>query len=113
MEQNKQLVKLYLQCISNILLINGGFLNNQGLYSGDMGLVLFFFYYADYTKDEAYRDYAFELFERVQDRIHEETPIDYENGLAGIDSAIELLVHAAGRRDRFFFGEIGYVEYTG
>ena len=32
------------------------------------------------------------MLERVYDRIHEETPIDYKNGLAGIGAAIELLV---------------------
>ena len=91
-EKNKKHINFNLQRISNILLINGGFLDIPGLYSGEMGLVLFFFYYADYTEDEAYWDYAFELLERVQDRIHKETSIDYKNGLAGIGSAIEFLV---------------------
>ena len=57
-----------------------------------MGLALFFFHYTNHVKDEIYRDYAFELLERVQERIHEETPIDYENGLSGIGCAIEFLV---------------------
>ena len=92
MGKKKQLIKSYLHRTANILMINGGFLDNPGLYSGDMGLVLFFFYYADYTEDKVYRDYAFELLERVQDRIHEETPIDYKDGLAGIGSTIEFLV---------------------
>ena len=92
MEKKELQINSKLQRIANILMINGGFLDNPGLYSGDMGSVLFFFYYANYKEDKAYRYYAFELLERVQDRIHEETPIDYKNGLAGIGSAIEFLV---------------------
>ena len=91
-ENNKSRIKSYLQRIVNILMINGGLLDNTGLYTGEMGVVFFFFYYSVYTENEAYRDYAFELLERLQDRIHEETPINYENGLAGIGSAIEFLV---------------------
>ena len=92
MEQNKQLIISHLQRIANILLINGGFLKNPGLYTGEMGLALFFYYYAKHTEDMAYGDYAFELLERVYDSIHEETPIYYKNGLAGIGSTIEFLV---------------------
>jgi len=73
-------------------MMNGGFLDNPGLYTGEMGLVLFFYLYADYTGNEVYWDYALELLEKVQDRINVETPIDYKNGLAGIGSTIEYLV---------------------
>ena len=48
----KELTKSYIQRISNILLINSGFLDNPGLFTGEMGLVLFFFRYARYSKNE-------------------------------------------------------------
>ena len=38
---HKKQIKSYLQ-ISNILLINGGFLDNPVLYLGEAGLILFF-----------------------------------------------------------------------
>ena len=60
MKKNEQLSKLYLQRISNILLINGRFSDNPGLSPGEMGLVLFFFRYARFTQNEIYSDYSFE-----------------------------------------------------
>ena len=50
MEKNEQL-NSYIRRIADILMINGGFLVNPGLYTGEMGLVLFFFHYADYTRE--------------------------------------------------------------
>ena len=73
MEQNE-----FLQRVSNTLIINGGFLDNPGLYTGDMGLVLFFFRYAGFTKNELYSAFSFDLIKKIQDRIHADTPIDYK-----------------------------------
>ena len=81
-----------LQRISNILMINGGFLDNPGLYTGEMGLVLFFFRYARFTQNGLYSDYGFDMIKRVQIRINDETPIDYKQGISGIGSAFEYLV---------------------
>ncbi len=92
MKLNEPEIKLYFQQISDILLINGGFLSNPGLYSGEMGLVLFFSHYARYTQNDLYSDYSFGLMEKIQNRIYRDTPIDYKKGLAGIGSAVEYLV---------------------
>ena len=89
---NKQNIQTILQQISDVLLINGGFLNNPGLYSGEMGLVLFFTRCARYTQNDLYIDYSYDLVEKIQKRIHRNTPINYREGLAGIGSAIEYLV---------------------
>ena len=79
------------QQISDILLMNGGFLNNPGLYAGEMGLVLFFTRYARFTNNDVYSDYSCNLIDKMQNRIHRETPLNYKHGLAGIGSAIEYL----------------------
>jgi len=92
MEKNEQLIKSYLQRISNMLIINGGFLDSPGLYFGEMSLVLFFFQYARFTQNELYTDYSFDLIEIIQSRISYDTPIGYEHGLTGIGSAFEYLV---------------------
>ena len=91
MELKEKQLQFYLQKISNYLLINGGFLDNPGLYSGEMGLVLFFFRYADFTNNELYSEYGFDLIETVQNRINQETSLDYKQGLTGIGSAFEYL----------------------
>ena len=92
MIQNENQIKSHLQRISNTLLINGGFLNNPGLYSGEMGLALFFAQYARFSQNELYSDYSFNLIEIIQKSIHKGTPVNYKNGLAGIGSSIEYLV---------------------
>ena len=43
-----------IQRIANILLMKGGFLDNPGLYTGEMGLVLFFARYARYTQNNLF-----------------------------------------------------------
>ena len=80
-----------IQQISDVLLMNGGFLNNPGLYKGEMGLVLFFTRYARFTKNDVYADYAYYLIQKIQNLINRDTPINYKNGLAGVGSAIEYL----------------------
>jgi len=92
MEHKEDNINEILQQISDILLINGGFLYSPGLYDGEMGLVLFFTRYARYTQNGLYLDYAYDLIERTQNRIHHHIPISYKHGLAGIGSAIEYLV---------------------
>ena len=82
----------FLHRISNILMLNGGFLNNHGLYTGDIGLALYFFRYVRNTQNVLYTEYAFYMVEKIQNNIHQETPISYKDGLAGIGSAIEYLV---------------------
>ena len=85
-------IQSIVQQISDVLLINGGFLNNSGLYTGEMGLVLFFSRYARFIHNDLYLDYAYGLIEKIQRRIHRDTPITYKHGLTGIGSAIEYLV---------------------
>ena len=80
-----------IQQISDILLINGGFLSNPGLYTGEMGLVLFVTRYAHFTQNELYYNYAHSLIEKIQNRIHNDTPLNYKQGLTGIGSVIEYL----------------------
>jgi len=82
----------YLHRISNTLMINGGFLGNSGLYSGEMGLVLFFYHYARSIKNEIYSEYGANLFRTIQNKISLNTPINYKLGLSGIGSTIEYLV---------------------
>ena len=92
MEYSKQNTQLTLQKISNILMINGGFSENPGLYSGETGIALFFFHYGHFAQNEIYTEYGFEMIEKIQSIIHQQTPIDYRNGLSGIGSTIEYLV---------------------
>ena len=84
--------QLHLQQISDLFLINGGYLDNPGLYTGEMGLALFFARYARFTQNELYADFCYDLLDRVKRKIYKETSINYKAGLAGIGAVIEYLV---------------------
>lgn len=92
MEYSEQDKKKVLQRIANILLLNGGFLGNPGLYTGEMGLVLFFARYARFTQNNLFTEYSIDLIEKIQHSIHQNTAINYNDGLAGIGATIEYLV---------------------
>ena len=88
----KKEIESIIRQIADLLMVNGSFLLNPGLFYGDMGLVLFFTRYARYTQNELYLDYSYDLMGKIQKSINRESPINYVNGLAGIGSAIEYLV---------------------
>jgi hypothetical protein len=78
--------------IVNTLLLNASFIDNIGLMHGKMGLSIFFFHLARRTKSQMYEDYAGELIDEIYDELSGNTPMDFENGLAGIGWGIEYLV---------------------
>ena len=92
MELTEQQIKEYLERIANILMLNGGFMDSPGLYSGEMGVALFFFHYADFTQNEVYSEYGIVLLEGIQEKISQDTPVGYHHGLTGMGSTIEYLV---------------------
>ena len=93
MDTNEKAINMsYLGRISNILLINGGFLANPGLFTGEMSLILFFFHFSRFTHNKIYSEYSSHLLEKIQKKINTNTSICYEQGLTGIGSAIEYLV---------------------
>jgi len=80
------------QRIINTLLLNASFIDNLGLMHGKMGISIFFFQIARQTKNQIYEDYAGELIDEIYEEITENTPVNFENGLAGIGWEIEYSV---------------------
>ena len=80
------------QRIINTLLLNASFIENLGLMHGKMGIAIFFFHLARETNNAIYEDYAGELIDEIYEEISVNTPLDFENGLAGIGWGIEYLV---------------------
>lgn len=74
------------------LLLNFHFAPNEGLLNGKMGGVIFFGYYAQYTGKTYFREYAEELLDDIFDRVHENIPINFIDGLCGIGWGIEYLI---------------------
>lgn len=77
--------------IANYLVINASFTNSLGLFHGKMGIVIFFYHYARYFRNPDYEEFADELLGEVYEDIHNELPVDFENGLCGIGWAVEYL----------------------
>ena len=77
--------------INNALLLNTSFIDNLGLMHGKMGICIYFFHLARDTSNSIYEDYAEELIDEIFEEINTSTPLDFENGLAGIGWGIEYL----------------------
>lgn len=80
------------QRLINTLLLNASFIDNPGLMHGKMGISIFFYHLARQTNNQIYEDYAGELIDEIYEEISVNTPVDFENGLAGIGWGIEYLV---------------------
>ena len=81
------------QRISNTLLLNASFIGNIGVLHGKMGISICFYHLARQTGNQIYEDYAGELIDEIYEEITANTPVGFENGLAGIGYGIEYLVH--------------------
>lgn len=82
------------QRITNALLLNASFIDNPGLMHGKMGIAIYFFHLARETENQIYEDYAGELIDEIYEEISITTPLDLENGLAGIGWGIEYLAQS-------------------
>ena len=80
------------QQIIHALLLNASFIDNLGLLNGKMGIAIYFFHLAREIKNQIYEDFAGELIDEIYEEITLNTPLDFENGLAGIGWGIEYLV---------------------
>lgn len=78
--------------ITNTLLISSGFINNKGLLNGKLGIAAFLFYLSRKKHERIHTKYAETLIDEVFEAVSDKTPLDFENGLAGIGWGIEYLV---------------------
>ncbi len=85
-------IKKDLQQIVDMLLLNGTLTECPGLLHGKMGIAIFFFHYAKFTKNELFADYAMDVISGLLDQIHVNSPADYGRGLAGIGVGFDYLV---------------------
>ena len=74
------------------LTINSSFTGDLGLFHGRMGIILFFAHYARATQSKHYEDFAGYLLDELYEEIHNDLPVNLENGLCGIGWGIEYLV---------------------
>lgn len=63
-----------------------------GLFSGKMGICIYFFHQARLTKNKKYEKFAEKLLDSIYSQIHLQGSIDIEDGLAGICLGIDYLI---------------------
>lgn len=80
-----------LKKIADYQLLQTGYIPENGLFNGKTGIALFFFYYARYTANPIYEDFAGEILEELGKGISVRTPITFANGLCGIGWSIEYM----------------------
>jgi len=104
MDVNNMSIEQRLQQIANMLVLNGTLTDSPGLIHGKTGIALFFFHYALYTSNGLYEHYALDLIGEMQSQIHNNSPADYENGLAGIGVGIDYFIsnHFLDVEDDYF-----------
>jgi len=88
----KQHIASRLQRIANLLLLNASIIDNLGLLNGKMGIAIFFYHYAYHTGNEMYEVKAGELIDEIYGEIHQNTSVNYADGLSGFGAGIEYLV---------------------
>lgn len=81
-----------LQQIVEMLLLNGTLTEDPGLVHGKMGIAVFLFHYARYTKNMLFEDYAMDLIGEMQNQLYANSCADYEKGVAGIGVGIGYLI---------------------
>lgn len=70
--------------IVNHNILYGSFNPDLSLFTGRMGLVLFFFHYSRYTKSALYENFAEELLDDIYEDITNDMPVSLEDGLCGV-----------------------------
>lgn len=81
-----------LSLIVNNLILNSSNLQNLGLYRGKMGIILFFYHYAQYSRNIIYEDFANELIDELCDELTTQLPTTFDDGLCGIGWGLEYLI---------------------
>ena len=81
-----------LKKIAQHLMLNASFADTSGLLNGKMGVVVFFFHYAKYSKKSIYKKFAYELLDEIYEDICPDTPVDFKDGLSGIAWGIDYFI---------------------
>lgn len=82
-----------LQSIANAISLNLPVITEPGLMDGKMGACLFYYHYGAYAKSQYYTNLASAVLDELFESVDDDTPLNFDNGLAGIAWAAEHLVN--------------------
>lgn len=77
--------------IANMLLLACNSLNDIGLMKGRMGVIIFLFHYAEYSKCNVFKELTEELYDNICDLLNVHLPYSFQSGFAGFGWGIEYL----------------------
>jgi len=78
--------------VVHTLMLKSFFESNIGLFEGQMGIALAISKFYEYTKNDAFLDYVYDLLELTISKINNGLSISFSNGLSGIGWSIEYLI---------------------
>ena len=78
--------------IAHALMLKSFFLNDAGLFEGQMGIVLALSEYSRKKEEDAFFDFSFDLLENILLKVNKGLTFSLSNGLAGIGWGIEYLI---------------------
>ena len=81
-----------LSYISNYLCFHSCEATDLGLLTGKMGMVLFFYHYAQYVDERLFTELADDLLDDIFEDINTDTSLDFSSGLSGIGWGILYLL---------------------
>lgn len=84
-------MSILLKHIADYQILKSGFSSDFSLFSGKMGIALFFYLYSRYTDNCWYEDFAGELLDDVCCSLYTSLPVTFADGLCGIGWGIEYL----------------------
>ncbi len=101
MDKNKDIL---LKRIARHLMLYSCFNHNIGLLNGKLGVVIFFYFYARYSKITYYDTFAGELLDEIYSEINVNNSVNFNDGLCGIGWGIDFLI-----RNKFVEGDVNEI----
>lgn len=84
--------ELFLSELAAYLRSTVSYVLQGGLYAGRLGLVLFFYHYADYAQKTEFREVADRMLETILSGLNADMPVDIGYGLCGIGFLLSYLM---------------------
>lgn len=85
-------MKARLQNIANILMLSVHNIDSPAILEGKMGIVIFFYNYARYSKNNIYSEIADELLDSILENVNKLPDLSFDQGTMGIAWCVRYLV---------------------
>lgn len=92
-QKGKYAEEVSLKRIATNVMLHGGYVPDLGLFHGKMGITLFLYAYARFSKEKLWEDFADDFLDRfLEELVISKLPLNIKDGLTGIGLGIEYLI---------------------